>query len=723
MARVSMRRLAAACALVVAVVAVGVAGALPSGDASRAPLRARVPKPAVRVAAPSAAAIVSERSSTVPLYRAPPERRTWEPFTYSPPAERRECVREFARALRERHNVAPNDPLPPLPAMRVVLLGGPCSGKGTIAPMLSQAFRTRVLGVGELLRGEVRAGTPRGAQAAEAMASGKLLPDDLVLELLLQKVQSSRDVYTNGWLLDGFPRTQAQAAKMLADPSGLLRPDLVLQLDRPAELIREFALGRMTDAATGCTYHPEYAPPPEEVLDRLVWRVDDTPAVIDARIEEYKARIEPIIATFADAGVPYHLFDNARSELATFDEVARDVERSATEKLSALGGRDAFREATFGPAVQATAKFGVVGATKSESDVQPICDLNEAEEECLVRWEEAEKNDPVDPLVKAVHRCNDYDPSRYVPVLVGSEQVGWASNELVEQLAPQLARGRTCALVDLPDAGADSPIGGPGAAHVALELAPLAQGLEERTAVMEALVSEIVQDGVVPRSEIRNELQDVRAMSEGFEGATRSDPPLLRVERAAIDYLGVPSYGVHVNGYVCDAETGRAAKVWIGKRSMSKATYPGLFDQMVAGGQPSKISFMENVRKECEEEASLPPDVVARVRPAGLVSYRYSTRIGLSTKVLATFDVPMPEGMVPICADGEVDDFRLMSVEEALDSIRTQLPLWKPNSALVMIDFAMRHGFLCPDDRGYAELAHGMRGAAACNIAGVGAGG
>ena len=73
--------------------------------------------------------------------------------------------------------------------------------------------------------------------------------------------------------------------------------------------------------------------------------------------------------------------------------------------------------------------------------------------------------------------------------------------------------------------------------------------------------------------------------------------------------------------------------VWVAKRSMSKATYPGLFDQMVAGGHPAGLSFADNVRKECEEEASLPPAVLAGVRPAGLVSYRYTTRKGLSTKV------------------------------------------------------------------------------------------
>ena len=73
--------------------------------------------------------------------------------------------------------------------------------------------------------------------------------------------------------------------------------------------------------------------------------------------------------------------------------------------------------------------------------------------------------------------------------------------------------------------------------------------------------------------------------------------------------------------------------VWVAKRSLTKATYAGLLDQMVAGGQPAGLSFVDNVRKECEEEASLPPAVLERVRPAGLVSYRYTTKKGLSTKV------------------------------------------------------------------------------------------
>ena len=97
------------------------------------------------------------------------------------------------------------------------------------------------------------------------------------------------------------------------------------------------------------------------------------------------------------------------------------------------------------------------------------------------------------------------------------------------------------------------------------------------------------------------------------------------------------------------------------------------------------------------------------MRPCGLVSYRYTTPKGLSTKVLAVHDVRLPAGMVPICADGEVDEFRLLPVDEMLASLRDDLPLWKPNAALVAVDFAMRHGLITPDEPEYVEIAHLLR--------------
>ena len=92
-------------------------------------------------------------------------------------------------------------------------------------------------------------------------------------------------------------------------------------------------------------------------------------------------------------------------------------------------------------------------------------------------------------------------------------------------------------------------------------------------------------------------------------------------------------------------------------------------------------------------------------------SLRYATRKGLSTKHLATYDIEMPKGLLPICADGEVEEFRLMRVEEVLASIREELPLWKPNSALVAIDFAVRHGFVgFEEEEGYMEMVQMLRG-------------
>ena len=90
-------------------------------------------------------------------------------------------------------------PPPALPLMRIVLIGGPCSGKGTIAPLLSQALRTRVVSVGQLLRGEVRSGTPRGGKVREVMERGELLQDSLVLDLVRSRVTDSWDAQQNGW--------------------------------------------------------------------------------------------------------------------------------------------------------------------------------------------------------------------------------------------------------------------------------------------------------------------------------------------------------------------------------------------------------------------------------------------------------------------------------------------------------------------------------------------
>eukprot|EP00611_Tribonema_gayanum_P019269 TRINITY_DN3302_c0_g2_i1.p1 TRINITY_DN3302_c0_g2~~TRINITY_DN3302_c0_g2_i1.p1 ORF type:complete len:711 (+),score=209.74 TRINITY_DN3302_c0_g2_i1:2723-4855(+) len=571
-------------------------------------------------------------------------------FQYSPP--------EHRRAVSEaRHQ---NYKGPP---MKILLLGKPCSGKGTIAPMLSRAYRAVVVSTGNLLRAEVKAESVLGAIAEEQMAKGKLLPSRLLLSLIQARL-THRDCGANGWILDGFPRSPEQA-RLLAEAE--LVPDCIVVLERPDELVREFALGRMQDSATGTIYHPKFNPPPPDAVHRLVWRTDDTPEVIESRLRQHHATMQRTLAEFK--GVPTAQIDSARSDLDTFADVCDFVEAVAARKLEALGEEGLRRVST------------EVDSRLKDVEVAP---------------EEGEGPD-AGTLVAAVRRCNRHDIRHYLPVYMGDSQVGFAKKELVREIltfggdAAEVKEGYT-------------PLDGP-----AVVLAPYATSPEERTRTLEGLVQSLVSAGVIDGTSVRDELQDVRPL----ERMSHLQTPLARMERAAMIHFGVPSHGVHVNGYTAIKVNGgdwwRPHKVWLGVRSMSKATYPGLLDQLAAGGLSSGVSLKENVVRECMEEASVPLSFSKNILPAGQVSYRYSTRKGLSTKILTVFDLQLPEDFVPFNGDGEVEEFRLVPIEEALDSIRHSLHLWKPNCALVMIDFALRHGFVKADDPDYLELCHSLR--------------
>ena len=625
-----------------------------------------------------------ERSVNKAAYKT--QAKTWPDFTYTSPGLRREAVRQWATTLGT------------IPPLHIMLVGGPATGKGTIGPMLVQAFHGRQVGIGQLLRSLARADseTVRGKQISDAIsryALGEMLDDDFVIEMLSARLQDSWDVRLNGWLLDGFPKSGSQARAVLSGGSHL-RPDCVIVLERPPELMKEWMLGRMTDSATGDVYHPRYHPvADEEVSPRLTWRVDDTAEVVAKRLVTHEREGDEIIAAFEEAGVPLLRVDNARSEVDTFSEIAEFVKGISAQKVEAMG--DALQE------LQAMRQV-----LEEDDAAGPIAASAAADGAA-----------PPNGLLRACRNLNAHNPASYFPVLVGDAQVGFVSSDFLQSLAPHLTSGLSCELVQLAedkDASASGPAAGGAArkATVGVRLAPEDYSVGARTQTVAALVRELVTDGAIPEGKLRNELQDVRALTDGWVGPDGPAPPL-RLERGAMVHFGVPSYGIHVNGYVRnpdDPSDARPWGVWVAKRSMSKATYPGKLDQMVAGGQPASITFLENVQKECEEEASLPPEVIAKIRPAGLVRYRYAARKGLSTKILTTFDVEMPAGLAPVCGDGEVEGFELMRVDDMLESVRSDLDAWKPNSALVAIEFAMRHGYLSADEPGYVEIATLLRG-------------
>lgn len=177
-------------------------------------------------------------------------------------------------------------------------------------------------------------------------------------------------------------------------------------------------------------------------------------------------------------------------------------------------------------------------------------------------------------------------------------------------------------------------------------------------------------------------------------------PPLLQVDRAAVAWFGVQATGVHLNGFVRD----RGVHLWVAERARGKRTFPGHLDNVVAGGRPIGLSAMATLVKECGEEAAIPPELAARAVPVGTIDYAQQDGLSLKVDSLACFDLELPADFVPTPHDGEVEGFRLWPVDEVAASLRNG-GTWKPNSAMVALDFLLRLGLL-DGELPVAERAH-----------------
>ncbi len=178
------------------------------------------------------------------------------------------------------------------------------------------------------------------------------------------------------------------------------------------------------------------------------------------------------------------------------------------------------------------------------------------------------------------------------------------------------------------------------------------------------------------------------------------DPPMLLMERAALPFFGVPGYGVHMNGYVRE---GDQIKLWVARRARDKPTFPGKLDHLVAGGQPYGISLEDNLIKECFEEASIPRSRASLARPAGRVRYAVDLGLGLRPDTIFVFDLKLAPDFRPVNTDGEVESFDLWTLDEVSRRLRETTD-FKFNSALVIIDFLVRIGFIPKDHPEYAEI-------------------
>lgn len=186
--------------------------------------------------------------------------------------------------------------------MRMILVGPPGAGKGTQAAKLVAIYNIPHISTGDMLRAAVKGGTELGKKADGYMKSGALVPDDLVIAMAIERI--GQDDCQSGFMLDGFPRTHAQAAALdqaLADAKVAL--DAVVLIKVPDELIVERITGRRSDPETKAIYHLEFNPPPAEVADRVVQRKDDTEEACRARLDKYHAETAPIIPFYRDRGL------------------------------------------------------------------------------------------------------------------------------------------------------------------------------------------------------------------------------------------------------------------------------------------------------------------------------------------------------------------------------------------------------------------------------------
>jgi isopentenyldiphosphate isomerase len=154
---------------------------------------------------------------------------------------------------------------------------------------------------------------------------------------------------------------------------------------------------------------------------------------------------------------------------------------------------------------------------------------------------------------------------------------------------------------------------------------------------------------------------------------------------------------------------------WLGRRSSQKPTWPGMLDHIVAGGQPHGISVVDNMRKECEEEASIPAALAQHAVPVGVCSYEYSNAKSLRRDVIFCYDLLLPDSFVPAPLDGEVEEFLLLPVEEVAEIVNNttsttpRTAQFKDNCNLVVIDFLVRHGYLTPERPEYLQILKELR--------------
>ena len=214
--------------------------------------------------------------------------------------------------------------------MRLVIMGPPGAGKGTQAAMIANRFSIPHVSTGDIFRKNLKEGTPLGLKAKEYMNKGLLVPDETVVEIVKDRL--SEEDCQKGFLLDGFPRTVAQAS-VLDEVLGQMnmKIDNVINIEVPKEVLIERAVGRRVCKKCGATYHVKYKSPSrpglcDECDGELIQRDDDKEETVVKRIEVYLEQTQPLIDYYAKRGLLVNI-DGGQNITNVGEQIVKALER------------------------------------------------------------------------------------------------------------------------------------------------------------------------------------------------------------------------------------------------------------------------------------------------------------------------------------------------------------------------------------------------------------
>ena len=276
-------------------------------------------------------------------------------------------------------------------------------------------------------------------------------------------------------------------------------------------------------------------------------------------------------------------------------------------------------------------------------------------------------------FIDRINECNNFTAAGFIPFMLENQCIGLVRSAFARALANY-----------------------PQAFEVTDEFITLDSSLQtpqQRNRIIAEVVQALIDDGVVGYS-----------LDEPYPVKGHNNEVFFVIDRALVPFMGFRSFGQHINGYV---NRPGGLHLWIGTRACDRRIFPGMLDNMVAGGLPHGLSLQENLVKECHEEAGMPEKLALQAKPVSAITYNAISEKGYKPDTLYCYDIELSEEFTPENTDGEVEKFELLRVTDVISKVR-QGGLFKPNCNLVLIDFFARHGLLDAQEPEFLEIQQGL---------------